>query len=59
MFCYNFGSAMPSPFKVTTENYSHTIKTSRSKVAALRSYVANDLNFQGWSWSHKLESLCC
>ena len=50
---------MPSPFKVTTENYSHTIKTSRSKVAALRSYVANDLNFQGWSWSHKLESLCC
>ena len=21
--------------------------------------TVNDLNLQGWSWSHKLESLCC
>ena len=38
---------MPSLFKVTTENHSHTIRTSRSKVAASRSYITNDLIFKG------------
>ena len=28
-----------SPFKVTTRNYSHTIRIGRSKVAATRSYI--------------------
>ena len=50
---------VPSSFKVTTENHSHTIRIGRSEVVATRSTIANDLNFQGWSWSHKLESLCC
>ena len=34
---------MPSPFKVTTENHSHTIRTGRSNVAATRSTTAGDL----------------
>ena len=48
-----------SPFKVTTRNHSHTFRTNRSEVTAMRSYIANDLNLQGWSWSQKLKSLCC
>ena len=40
-------------------NNSHTIRTGRSEVATTRSTIANDLNLQGWFWSHKLESLCC
>ena len=50
---------MPSPFKVTIGNYSHTIRTGRSEVAKTRLYITDDLNVEGWSWSHKLESLCC
>ena len=38
---------MPSPFKVTIGNHSYTIRTGRSKVAASRSYIANELNLQG------------
>ena len=34
---------MPSPFKVTIGNYSHTIRTGKSKVATTRSTTANDL----------------
>jgi len=34
---------MHSPFKINTENHSHTIRTSRSKVAATRSITADDL----------------
>ena len=56
---WDLKGAMPSLFNVTTRNHSHIIKTGRSKVAALRLYIANDLNLQGWSRSHKLESLCC
>ena len=37
---------VPSPFKVTTKNHSHTIRTDRSEVAATRSYIADDLNLQ-------------
>jgi len=50
---------VPSPFKVTTENHSHIIRIVRYEVAATRSYIVDDLNLQEWSWSHKLESLCC
>ena len=32
-----------SPFKVTTENHSHTIRTGKSKVATTRSTTTNDL----------------
>ena len=35
---------MPSPFRVTIENHSHTIRISRSKVAATRSIAVIDLN---------------
>ena len=38
---------MPSPFKVTIGNHSHTIRIGRSEVAAIRSYIANDLTFKG------------
>jgi len=38
---------MPSPFKVTIGNHSHTIRIGRSEVAAKRSYMANDLTFKG------------
>ena len=38
-----------SSFKVTTKNHSHTIITGRSEVAATRSTIVDDLNFQRWS----------
>ena len=38
---------MPSPFKVTIGNHSHTIRIGRSEVAATRSTTADDLNLQG------------
>ena len=50
---------VPSPIKVTTRNHSHIIRSSRSEVVVTRSTTADDLNLQGWSWSYKLESLCC
>ena len=50
---------LPSSFKVTTENHSHIIRFGRSEVAATRLTTFNDLDLQGWFWSHKLESLCC
>ena len=56
---WDLKDTVPSPFKVTTENHSLTYRTSRSKVVATRSYIADDLYLQGWSSSHKLESLCC
>jgi len=31
---------------------------SRFEVPATRLYIADNLNLQEWSWSHKLESLC-
>ena len=34
---------MPSPFKVTTGNHSHIIRTNRSKVVATRSTIDGDL----------------
>ena len=40
------------------KDHSHVIRFSRSEVAATRSKTADDLNLQGWSWSHKLEILC-
>ena len=48
-----------SSFKVTSGNHSHIIRFGRSKVVVTRSTTTDDLNLQGWSWSHKLESLCC
>ena len=48
MFWYDFGGALlrfkstvPSPFKVTTGDHSHTIRTGRSKVATTRSKTTN------------------
>ena len=38
---------MSSPIKVTIGNHSHTIRIDRSEVAAIRSYIANDLTFKG------------
>ena len=35
---------MPSPFRVTIENHSHTIRISRSKVAATKSTTVDDIN---------------
>ena len=35
---------MPYSFKVTTRNHSHTIRTGRSEIAAIRSITADDLN---------------
>ena len=51
--------AVSSYFKVTTRNHSHITRIGRFEVATTRSYTVDDLNLQGWSWSHKLESLCC
>ena len=34
---------MLSPFKVTAGNHSHTIRTGKSRVAATRLIIANDL----------------
>ena len=50
---------VPSSFKVTTRNHSQIIRFDGSEVDATRLTTADDLNLQGWSWSHKLESLCC
>ena len=49
---------MPSSIKFTTENHFYIIRSSRSEVAATRSTTADDLNLQGWSWSHKLSRVC-
>ena len=38
---------MPSPFKVTIGNHSHTIRIGRFEVAATRSYIVDDLTFKG------------
>ena len=43
LLLWDLKGAMPSPFKVTTENHSHTIRTGRSNVAATRSTTAGDL----------------
>jgi len=56
---WDLKGTVPSSFKVTIKNHSHTIRTDRSEVATTRSYIIDDLNFQEWSWSYKLESLCC
>ena len=48
-----------SSIKVIAENHSYIIRSSRSEVVATRLTTADDLNLQGWSWSLKLESLCC
>ena len=42
---WDLKGTMHSPFKVTTEYHSHTIRTGKSKVAATRSTTADDLNF--------------
>ena len=46
---------MPFSFKVTTGNHSYIIKYGRSEVSTSISTIADDLNLQGWFWSHKLE----
>ena len=56
---WDLKGTVPSPFKVTTRNHSHTFRTNRSEITATRSYIANDLNLQGWSWNQKLKSLYC
>ena len=38
---------MPSLFKVTIRNHSHTIRTGRFEVTATRLYITDDLNLQG------------
>ena len=50
---------MPSPFKVTTRYYFHTIRTGRSRIAATRSTIADDLKplsgiskSQAWVFVH-------
>ena len=43
-FSFDLNVVVPSRLKVTTRNYSHTIKTSRSEVAATRSTTIDDLN---------------
>ena len=66
MFWRDFGgvrvrskSIVPSSIKVAVGNHSHIIRSDTSEVAVTRSTTADDLNLQEWSWSHKLESLCC
>ena len=43
-FSFDLNVVVPSRLKVTTRNYSHTIKTNRSEVAATRSTTIDDLN---------------
>ena len=47
-----------SPFKVTTKYHSNTIRTDRSKVAATRSTIVDDLNLWVESQCHKCGCLC-
>ena len=49
---------VPSPFKVTTRNYSYTIKTGRSKVCATRSTIADDLKPLSEISKSQTRSLC-
>ena len=63
MFWRDFGgvrvrskSIVPSSIKVAVGNHSHIIRSDTSEVAVTRSTTADDLNLQGWYWSHKLES---
>ena len=46
---WDLKGTVPSPFRVTTINHSHTFRTNRFEVAVTRSYIANDLNLQWWS----------
>ena len=48
---------MPSSIKVPIGYHSHIFRTGKSEVATQRSTIVEDLNLQGWSWSHKQESL--
>ena len=43
MLFWDLKGTIPSPFKVTTENHSHTIRIGRSKVGATRSTTADNL----------------
>ena len=43
-FSFDLNGVVPSQLKVTTINYSHTIKTSRFEVATTRSTTIDDLN---------------
>ena len=47
MLLWDVNGSMPSSIKVTTGYHSHIFRTSRSKVAAWRSIIADDLNLQG------------
>ena len=47
-----------SSFKITTGNYSHTIKTGRSKVCATRSTIADDLKPLSEISKSQTRSLC-
>ena len=46
--------SVPSSIKITTGYHSHIFRTSRAEVAESRSTIVDDLNLQGWSWSHKI-----
>ena len=50
---WDLKGVVPSLFKVTTGNHSHTIIIGRSKVAAIRLKTVDDLNFWVGSQSHK------
>ena len=55
---WDIKGTMPSPFKVNIVNHSHTIKIGISEVAAIWSYIADDLKFWVGSQNHKQGCLC-
>ena len=55
---WDLKGVVPSPFKVTTGNHSHSIRTSRSKVAATRSTTTGDLKPLSGISKSQTGSLC-
>ena len=58
VFFWVLKGTVPSLFKVTTGNYSHTIRIGKSKVVTRRSTTANDFILWVGSQSKKCGSLC-
>ena len=55
---WDLKDVVPFHFKVATGNHSHSIRTSRSKVVAIRSTTTGDLKPSGGISKSQMGNLC-